>query len=107
MAFSPSGYAPAVPGLTEGDGAALGGMSPMQMVAMLMGTKPDGVDSTTEKMAKVVQLLREVSKEDPRIALIASDALRLLIEGPTAMPAGQGPGAGSSLPVGGPGAMIG
>lgn len=106
MVLNPSGYAPAVPGLTSGNGAAPDAMSPMQIVAMMMGQRPDAeADSTTEKMAKIVQLLREVSKEDPRIAMIASDALRLLIEGPSqgASPS-PGPTAGSSLPSGGPAA---
>lgn len=110
------GYAPAVPGLTGGDGFPAGGVPPMSAVAMLMGDRPTPPDTTTEKMARVLQLLREIAKEDPRQAMLASDALKLLIEGPgaggppqqpgPAMPGG-GPMPGGVLPLGGPGGMIG
>lgn len=102
--------APAIPGLTEGNGTSPGAISPMQMVAMMMGMRPSQPDSTTEKMATIVQLLREVSKEDPRLSALTSDALNLLLEGPSGGGSGSpttsaGPGMpGSMLPMGGPGA---
>lgn len=106
MAMMPQGYAPAVPGLTAGEGVAPSAMDPLQIVAMMMGKNPDST-STADKMAQVVQLLREVSKEDPRIALLASDALRLLIEGPTTgATAAPGPVSGSPQAPGAPGGMI-
>lgn len=110
------GYAPSIPGISGGEGfpAGLQGAPPMSAVAMMMGDRPTPPDPTTDKMAKIVQLLREVSKEDPRLALLASDALKLLIEGPSTGPGGQGPvmpGSGpmpgGKLPYSGPGGMIG
>lgn len=115
----PPGYAPPVPGVTSGEGfpAGANGPPPMSAVAMMMGERPTPPDSTTEKMSQIVQLLREVSKEDPRLAMLASDALKLLIEGPSAggpqgMPQGPaGPGGmpmpGGKLSMPGPGGMIG
>lgn len=106
------GAAPVIPGMTKTEGIAPGGMSPMQMVAMMLGQRPAPVDSTTEKMATIVQLLREVSKEDPKLGMLASDALRLLIEGPTGSqggsPVAQAPpgGPGSIIPMGGPGGTM-
>ena len=103
--FGTPGYAPPIPGLTKTDGVAPG--DPMGTVAMLMGENPGGADSTTEKMSKVIQLMREVSKEDPRIAVLVNDALRLLTEGQgQAGPGGSpvmnaGPPMGST-PMGGP-----
>jgi len=105
MAFG-QGPPPVVPGVTGTQGIAPGGLDPMQMVAMMMGMAPGKKDTTIDKMAKVVQLLREVSKEDPRIALLANDALKLLVEGPQSGPptAGGSPGrAVSPIPMGGPG----
>lgn len=96
MPTNPTGYAPAIPGLTGGNGLSPASMNPMQLVAMLMGDSPASSDSTTEKMAKIVQLLREVSKEDPRISLLASDALRLLVEGPQTPQPGTSPVAGGN-----------
>ena len=106
----PMGVPPIVPGLTGTSGANPDNPDPMQMLAMMMGKSPDDTESSSEKMSKVVQLLREVSKEDPRIALIASEALRVLIDGGKSMlgsggqqrpmpPAPQG----GAVPVGGPG----
>lgn len=114
----PPTYAPQVPGVSDGNGfpAGQGGVPPMSAVAMMMGDRPTPPDSTTEKMSQIVQLLREVSKEDPRLAMLASDALKLLIEGPSAGPPGgmQGPGGpggapmpGGGLSAAGPGGMIG
>ncbi len=68
-------------------------------------------------MAQVVQLLREVSQSDPRLSMITSEALRVLIEGgqsrippppPMAGPGGPGPmgampvGRNPATPIGGP-----
>lgn len=106
---APNGSAPVVPGLTDGFGVAPGAVSPMQMVAMMMGSRPSQPDSTTEKMSMIVQLLREVSKEDPRLAALTSDALSLLLEGPSGVGGGTptapaGPGTpGSMMPMGSPG----
>ena len=109
------GAAPVIPGLSQTSGLSPDAVSPMQMVAMMLGDKPGGQDSTTEKMAMIVQLLREVSKEDPRLSMLTSDALRLLIEGPSGQegggPVAPGPGGGpgsmmspsSVVPIGGPG----
>src|SRR3989304_1845750 len=97
------GQAPVIPGLTKTEGVSPDAMTPMQMVAMMMGSRPTPEDSTTEKMGKIVQLLREVSRDDPRIAALATDALRLLIQGPESGaagggPAGQGPAGMPSVP---------
>lgn len=107
----PLGFAPPIPGMTGGEGTAPGQADPMQMVAMMLGMSPAGKDTTTEKMSKVVQLLREVAKEDPRISSLVTDALKLLVEGPgQGQPAqqqtqgGPMPQPGGSMPVGGPGA---
>jgi len=82
---------------------------------MMMGQRnPTSFQSSPDKLAMVVQLLREVAREDPRIGFLAGDALRLLLEGPqlfnrtsggAQMTSGaSGPGAGGpSLPLGGPG----
>lgn len=94
--FGSPGYAPPIPGLTKTDGIAPG--DPMGTVAMLMGQNPEGQDSTTEKMAKIIQLMREVSKEDPRSAVLVNDALRLLIEGSSS----PGPGGGPVMQAGPP-----
>jgi hypothetical protein len=92
----PVGFAPPIPGVTESAGVGPEGMGPMQMLAMMMGQQAEP-DATTEKMAQVVQLLREIGKTDPRLGMLATDALRVLVEGPSA-------GAGTSQPsgVGGP-----
>ena len=118
MPLSPAGFAPVVPGLTGGAGMSPSGMRPEEMLSMMMGQKnPMTLQSTPDKLAMVVQLLREVSKEDPRIGFLAGDALRMLLEGPQGFnrtPGGaqmssgaSGPGAGGpSLPIGGPGQTL-
>lgn len=115
MPLTPAGFAPVVPGLTGGNGPAPNGMRPEEMLSVMMGQRnPTGFGGSPDKMAQVVQLLREISKEDPRIGFLAGDALRLLLEGPqmfartpggASMASGAGgPGAGGpSLPIGGPG----
>lgn len=111
-----SGFGPPIPGMTRGDGPLPGSKtSPMEMLAMMMGMNRQTPDSAVDKMAKVVQLLREVSVQDPRIAAIAGGALRALLEGPPVprspipgQPPGSGPAAGgvigptTALPIGGP-----
>ena len=99
-----AGFAPPVPGLTASQGVTPGTASPMSMLAMLLGQKSPPPDTTQEKMSQVVQLLREVAKSDPRIGMIASEALRVLIEGPPGrLGASQPPGAGGPT-MGGPSA---
>ena len=93
------GFAPAVPGVTSTNGLSPSSVSPMQMVAMMMGQRPQGEDSTTEKMSKIIQLLREVSKDDPRVAMLANDALRLLVEGPQSGPGNMGGASPSPGPM--------
>lgn len=108
------GFAPAVPGLTKTEGLAPGTPpNPMALLAMLLGQRPTAPDTTTEKMAQVIQLLRELGKEDPKIAGLTGEALRLLISGPPAaarppmpVPSG-GPGGGMGVPlVGSPGMPV-
>lgn len=98
MAVGSPSFPPIVPGLTAGDGSAPGAMSPTERVAMLMGMRPQRPDTTTEKMAQIIQLMREVAKQDPRIGGLVADALRVLVEG--APPGGQGPA--PATPIGGP-----
>lgn len=94
MAF-PAGFAPPIPGVTESDGVGSAGMGPMQMLAMMMGRQAQP-DAATEKMAQVVQLLREIGKSDPRLGMMATEALKVLVEGPpppmggTPQPSGVG-----------------
>ena len=91
------------------------------MLAMMLGGMRQKPETSGDKMARVVQLLREISREDPRIGMLTSEALRVLIEGgtsaliPKAPMAGQGPGpmapiaggAGGGIPpMGSPGGMI-
>lgn len=108
MPFEPKGFAPVIPGLTRTEGPESSG-DVFDMLSMLLG-KGQKEPAVTDKMAQVVQLLREIAQEDPRIAPIAGDALRALIEGPPPFlrgsVAGQGPAgpAVSSVPMGGPGA---
>ena len=92
--LGPIGAASPIPGLT-GTAAPIPGAtpSPMEALARLLGQRTGGQTSTVDKMAQVVQLLREISKGDPRLAELAGDALRLLIEGP--------PGGGASSPASG------
>ena len=105
----PAGFTPPVPGLTESSGVTPDTMGPMGMLAMMMGKSPQP-DATQDKMAQVVQLLREIAKSDPRAGMIASDALRVLIEGPPPMGgASPPPGLGSPTmggPPPGPGGML-
>ena len=107
------GLPPVIPGLTKTEGLPPGPPTdPMTMLSVLMG-RPQAPDTSTEKMARVVQLLREIAKQDPRIGMLASDALRMLITGPPTWqrpaqqlgPGSAGPG-GSSAFIGTPGAPI-
>jgi len=134
----PLGYAPPIPGVsrTEGmppgmpptglqngnsdpdiDGGAgipgsgsPGGLDPMTMLALALGTRPQGTQmGSGDKMAQVVQLLREVAESDPRIGSIASGALQVLIQGPPggAAPPGQPPIPPGGAPMGpAPGGMV-
>ena len=85
-------------------------VSPMAMMMMMKGMNP-GKDTTASKIEEVIRLLREIGQEDPRIAPLTADALRLLIEGPPGPgPVPQGPGQGPGgppMPAGGPGGMMG
>lgn len=102
MPLDPRMSAPPIPGVTRTEGTLPGeGMDAVTRLATLMGLR--GVSqkpsSSPEKMAQVVQLLREIAKEDPRLAEMAGGALRALIEGPSA---GQ-----AVRPIGGPGEVAG
>ena len=111
MPLEPRGFAPVIPGFTRTEGPEPPG-DPMAMLSVLLGLgKKEG--QVEDKMARVVQLLREIAQEDPRIAPIAGDALRALIEGPPPFLRGSGSAQGPagptvpSAPLGGPGgAMI-
>lgn len=107
------GSAPVMPGFSQTSGLSPDSISPMHMVSMMMGMRPGQPDSTTEKMATIVQLLREVSKEDPRLAMLTSDALKLLLEGPSSGQAGAPVSPvppngtpGSIIPMGGGGSQL-
>ena len=105
--------APILPGITGTAGPSSESPGAMQMLAMLMGNKGPQQDSTTEKMDMIVKLLRELSKEDPKIAMLTSEALRVLIDGGKSLlgsgmnqpPKPGSPQPGGSIPVGGPGGM--
>ena len=81
MALTSPGSPPFVSGLTQGMGVPPGDLKPDEMLAMLMGTKPQRSGSP-DKMAQVVQLLREISSGDPRLAPMAGEMLRVALEGP-------------------------
>ena len=104
---------PILPGVTSTAGPSSERPDPIQMMAMLMGNQPPKTDSTMEKMEQIVRLLREVSKSDPKIAMLTSEALRVLVDGGKSL-LGSGPGTpqkpgapspGGSIPMGGPGGM--
>lgn len=116
MAMSPVGFTPPVPGMTKTEGVSPAGASPMSLLSMLMGNRPQGDQTAGDKMAQVVQLLREVAKTDPKIGMVAGEALRVLIEGPSALAGTSGPpgptapgpamgGAPGGMPMMGPGGM--
>lgn len=96
---SPLGAAPVVPGLTQTNGISPDAMDPLQMIALLMGLRPEPETSAADKIEQVIRLLREVAREDPRIGFLANDALRLLVEGPALMRGS--PGWTPPTPVGG------
>jgi len=108
----PAGFAPAVPGFTSGAGPLPGKPSPDAMLAMLMGRNPPQAQSTGDKMSQVVQLLREIGQQDPRLAFLTGDVLNRLISGPQIMQqssTGGGPqiqGGPTTIPVGGPGTSL-
>lgn len=89
------GFPPPIPGVTRTDAPLTGPKSPMEMIATMLGARQQTQTGSAEKMAQVVQLLREVAREDPRLAELVGGALRVLIEGPSA---GLGPGAGGMPP---------
>ena len=117
---SPAGFAPVIPGVTSTATPPPNGMSPDTLIAMMMGMRPQGGNASPDKMAQVVQLLREISKQDPRLGMIAGEALRVLIDGPQPGPGGPSPmmsggpagaplgmpGQAPGLPIGGPGGML-
>lgn len=98
------------PGLTQGAGPAPGSLKPDEMLAMLMGNRPQGSGSP-DKMAQVVQLLREIAASDPRIAPIAGEMMKVALEGPPrfaqtnqgGLPPVAGGGPSTSSPMMGPG----
>lgn len=97
----PAGMAPPIPGITESSGVSPGGMGPMQMLAMMMG-KQAQPDSAVEKMATVVQLLREIGRSDPRLGMLAAEALKSLTEGPSGTPGTPQPSGVGGPVMGGP-----
>ena|SRR3990167_3312030 len=106
MQPSPSPFAPPIPGVSETDGMSPDMLSPMAMMMMATGMD-SGKDTTARKMEEVIRLLKEIGQSDPRIGTLTADALKLLIEGPSAT-AGQGgpPGMPPPAPAGGPGGMV-
>lgn len=106
----PQGSPPIVPGLTQGDGPAPGSLKPDEMLAMMMGNKPQ-MSGSPDKMAQVVQLLREIATGDPRMGSIAGEMLRVALEGPPRFAGAQGQppmgggGQSSSMPMLGPGGV--
>ena len=118
MMGNPAGFAPTIPGVTSTASPPPGEMSPDTILAMMMGMRPQAESASPDKMAQVVQLLREISKQDPRLGMIAGEALRVLIDGPRPGSGGPGPmsggpagapntfGSAPSLPIGGPGGML-
>jgi hypothetical protein len=96
MAEKP-GFGPAIPGLSK----TISPLTPKDMIGDLLskiaGGGPGPRLSAGDKVAQAVQLLREASQEDPRIAPLVGGALQSLVTG-----SGQG-GPGQSLaPVEGP-----
>ena len=98
MPFDPRGFAPPIPGVTKTEGVASPeALDPMGRLSMAMGRAPQAPSSIGDKMAQVVQLLREIAQSDPRLAMLTGGALKALTEGP---PMGPPP---PSMPMGGPG----
>ena len=102
------------PGMPPTPGA--GGTDPLTMLAMAMGTRPPTPGAGTQmgtgdKMAEVIQLLRRIMDEDPRVKPLAAGALQMLVQGPPPS-SGAPPGSGPMLPPGGgpagpaPGGML-
>ena len=117
---SQRGFAPPIPGVSQTSGESPSSLGPMEMIATMMGMRQKP-EATGDKLAQVIQLLREIAKEDPRIGLLTSEAMRVLMEGgasqlvprtpvagspgPTASYLNQGVGGGTP-PMGGPGGVI-
>ena len=105
MLPTPPGAPPFVSGLTQGMGTPPGDLKPDEMLAMMMGQRPQRSGSP-DKMAQVVQLLREITAGDPRLAPIAGEMMRVALEGPPKFSqqaqAGQPPIAGGGPPSAGP-----
>jgi len=107
MPLPMGGPPPPIPGVSSTEGMTSDAMDPMTMLAMALGTRPQSQEGSVEKMAQVVQLLREIAKEDPRIGAMASDALNALLQGPAQPPSGPPPGGGAGPQMmGGPGGAI-
>lgn len=104
MPLNPLGTPPVVSGLTQSMGIPPGDLKPEEMLAMVMGTRPQR-DGSPDKMAQVVQLLREISSGDPRLAPIAGEMLRVALEGPPRF-AGQAQAGQPPLAGGGPPASV-
>lgn len=106
MALGALGFAPAVPGLTRTESPVPDGLRPEEMLAIMMGERPEPVDTSTEKMTQVIRLLREISAQDPKLSVLVGDALKALLEGPPGFARGMtspGTGGGGPAPMLGPG----
>lgn len=117
--FGPMGMAPPIPGVTGTQGVSPSDAGPKDMLSMVLGMQPGLQMGATDKMAQVVQLLREIAKDDPRQGMFASQALEMLTSGPPPggpgkppgampppMPSPQGMANGGPL-MGGPGGAVG
>lgn len=97
MPLNPVGFAPSVPGVSQTNGTAPDSLSGMALMSMMMGLKPEQEDSSGKLIEQVIQLLRKAGQQDPRMAPLTIDALRLLTEGP---PGGSAPMGGSTVGMG-------
>lgn len=108
MPAMPGGVAPPIPGLTETSGVSPDSISPMTLMAMMMGLNPGKEDTVGQKIEQVIRLLRELGQGDPKMAPLAMDALRALTEGLPQVQAPSGPPVPNRGSVGGgPGGMVG
>ena len=109
MALGPVGFAPSIPGVSQTSGTAPDSLSSMALMSMMMGLKPQQEDSSGKLIEQIIALLRQAGSQDPRLAPLTTDALRLLTEGP---PGGSGPMGGAAgmgsvpVPSGGPTSAI-
>lgn len=105
MPLGPTGFAPPIPGVTNGNGMSPDNLSNMAMLSMMMGMKPEKEDTAGQMIEQVIQLLRKAGNTDPRLAPLTMDLLQRLTEGPSSGSGAPGGAAGmgaSPVPAGGP-----